>query len=120
MGYDNPSDQESFTIGKFFDLFVTLPAMLLEPDNDRRKMYGKAGAMRLKPYGLEMRTLSSFFASSDELLDFVFNQTAKALEEYKKGEIAIDFFSESICEAINNNSKSFIKDFVSSMNLMGV
>lgn len=44
----------------------------LDPDTRRKELYGKAGAFRLKPYGIEYRTPSNFWLSSEGLIDFVF------------------------------------------------
>jgi len=118
MGYDNPNDDKSMILAKFFDLYVTLPSLLLEPDNDRRKMYGKAGAMRFKGYGLECRTLSSFFASNEENIRFVFNQTVKAINAAENFSIDINAISDKVQRAINKNDKKFVQEIVNIFNIM--
>jgi len=61
VGYDNPNDQTSIDIIRAMDLFLGVPSVLIDPDNERRKMYGKAGDFRMKKYGVEYRVLSSYF-----------------------------------------------------------
>ncbi len=39
---------------------------MYDKDTERRGMYGKAGAFRPKPYGVEYRTLSNAWLSNDE------------------------------------------------------
>lgn len=64
------------------DLFLGVPSVILDNSEAsiiRRKLYGKAGAMRPKPYGLEYRTLSNFWVFSEELIGWVFDNTAKSV-----------------------------------------
>lgn len=68
------------------DLFLGVPAVILDntPEaKQRRELYGKAGAMRPKPYGWEYRVLSNFWFLKPELIDWVYHQTEEALK-YKK------------------------------------
>lgn len=60
------------------DLFLGVPSVLLDSSPEsvrRRKRYGKAGAMRPKPYGYEYRVLSNFWMFSDKLVGWVFDNT---------------------------------------------
>ena len=65
---------------KAMDIYLGVPSLKLDPDKQRRKLYGKAGAFRFKSYGVEYRTLSNFWIWSKELQEWVFKQTNKALE----------------------------------------
>ena len=72
------------------DAFLALPMMFIEPENERRKLYGKSSCVRLKSYtaeldGIEYRTLSNFGASSDELIDYLWGNIQKALEFVDSG-----------------------------------
>ena len=67
-----------FLVARALDIFVGVPAVRLDPDTRRRELYGKAGACRPKPYGVEYRTLSNFWLGSDELKAWVFEQTQRA------------------------------------------
>ena len=78
--------EEAATIARAFDLFVVLPMMLIEPDNERRQLYGKAGSFRLKDYGVECRQLSCFWLSSPQLMEFVYEQTVKAVRFVEENE----------------------------------
>lgn len=62
------------------DYLLGLPSVLIDPDDQRKQLYGKAGACRLKTYGCEYRTLSNFWLFSDELITWAF-QGAKASYE---------------------------------------
>lgn len=72
------------------DLFLGVPSVVLDPDTERRKLYGKAGEFRFTKYGFEYRVLSGFFNSSEELRKYAFNQTLKALEYVNNNSIESD------------------------------
>lgn len=57
------------------DLFVALPCVILAHGADeykRRKIYGQAGCYRAKQYGIEYRTLSSFWLRSPQTCSLIF------------------------------------------------
>lgn len=105
VGYDNPSVETNIQLMKFFDVYLTLPSLLIEPDNERRQMYGKAGAFRHKEYGMEARTLSSFFASEERLMEWVFNQTNILVPKVLNNESLHEDFLYLTEDIINNNDK---------------
>lgn len=62
-------------IARKLDLFLGIPSVYLdnsEESKQRRELYGKAGAIRPKPYGLEYRTLSNFWVFNDKAINFVY------------------------------------------------
>jgi len=67
---------------KILDLFVAIPAVLMEQGDDpklRRKLYGRSGAFRYTPYGLEYRVLSNFWMSSPPLMSLFMGLTRFAV-----------------------------------------
>lgn len=67
---------------KQLDLFLGVPSVFLdnsESSKARRELYGKAGAMRPKPYGFEYRVLSNFWAFNSDYQDWVFKMTYRAI-----------------------------------------
>lgn len=50
-GYDDFNDETNMLLIKALDLFISVPLVLMEPDNERKKMYGKAGSFRPQPWG---------------------------------------------------------------------
>ncbi|GAF96989.1 unnamed protein product, partial [marine sediment metagenome] len=55
---------------KTMDIFLGMPSLLLDKDptsQRRRELYGKAGAHRPKPYGVEYRALGNFWLSHPKL-----------------------------------------------------
>ena len=86
---------------KAMDLFLGVPAMFIDKDTRRRDLYGKAGAHRPKPYGVEYRTLSNFWIWHDEKKSWVFDQTQKALEFVESGKTIDEKLGNMIQAAIN-------------------
>jgi len=65
----------------------------------RRKLYGRAGAFRPKPYGMEYRTLSCRWLMHPDLIRFVYRQSVMAINDLYAGNYRID---EKPCDIINN------------------
>jgi len=80
IGYKNPSLYTSLDLIKAMDLCLGVPSIILDPDIRRRSLYGKAGAYRIKPYGVEYRVLSNYFINSDQLMEFIVNGTYQAVK----------------------------------------
>ena len=81
------------------DLYLALPALLMEPFNSRKELYGKAGAFRKKSYGIEYRVLSSWF-QQEKYLEFIWNGVAKATEHTLKNKE----IPKNIKNIINSNN----------------
>lgn len=114
VGYDEVDERMNQTIIKTLDLFLGVPSILIEPENLRKTLYGKAGEFRHKPYGVEYRTLSSFFASTDELTNWVYNNTAAAIASIEQ----LQFIEENeedcvmIREAIDTCNKDYANQII--------
>ncbi len=109
-----PHFRECMAIMKQADAALGLPLMIIEPDNIRKELYGKAGAFRPKPYGAEYRVSSNFWLSSKELRSFVFNMAQKLTEDFFNG---IHYFDDSVQNIINNNDKKAAVNFLKNKNL---
>jgi hypothetical protein len=66
---------------RWMDVYVGLPSLLIDKDKDRRKMYGKPGSFRFKPYGVEYRAVSNFWLQSNELMGWIWDSAELALEQ---------------------------------------
>lgn len=75
-------DKKNFDIEliKLCDLYLGIPSVLMDSDTERKKLYGKAGSYRHKPYGVEYRVLSSFWLNSKNKIAWAFDQTMRAVE----------------------------------------
>lgn len=66
---------------KALDCYVGLPLTIISSmkDRDRRKFYGRAGAFRIKPYGIEYRVLGgSILSTGSSTYEYMFNQVKEA------------------------------------------
>ena len=105
-------------IVKMFDIMVTLPSLLLDKDERRRELYGKAGSFRFKDFGVECRALSNFWIHSNELIEWVFEQTIKAVTVVLDGKADeyIKLYGEDTVTAINTNNKELAKQTIEKIN----
>src|SRR5699024_2897559 len=88
------------------DGYLGLSSLLWDDDKERRELYGKAGAYRKKPYGVEYRTLSNAWLNSPELIKRVFNLTTEACINFTKGVLPFEKYGEEIREIINTSNTS--------------
>lgn len=97
------------TIG-LYSLFVDLNG------GARRTQYGKAGACRPKPYGVEYRVPSNFWIFSPERTGMIWDRTARALALIEQG-VDFSYLGDSIQHAINNDDKPTAQRILNSFNL---
>lgn len=103
---------------KSMDLFVGIPSVLLDDDTERRELYGKAGAYRLKSYGIEYRTLSNFWIHSEPLRKWAFHATHKAIAEVDTINLLMAYFGEGmIQDCINESNRELAAEIVKKLNL---
>lgn len=72
--------QNQLTAGVLCDYYHSLPAMFMDSDDRRKELYGKAGAIRFKDYGIEYRSLSNFWVMKEDLRRIVYQQTEKVVK----------------------------------------
>lgn len=106
-------------LAKQLDFYLGLPSLLLDKDNSRRALYGKAGAFRPKSYGMEYRTLSNFWIKSPELQRFVFDQTKLAFHklavEHKEHD---EKYKRSAAGIINENDFESAPKYIDALGLV--
>lgn len=88
LGFDHETD-DRFSMGgyvvKYLDVVVGLWTVLQDKDQVRRTRYGKAGAFRPKPYGVEYRVPSNFWLKDTGLMAEVFSRTKTAYSLAQQG-----------------------------------
>ena len=102
---------------KAMDLFLGLPSVLMDDGMERKKLYGKAGAFRGKPYGVEYRTLSNFWVFKPELIDWVWRNTARALAFVEQKTPVGDQSEKEIRAIIDTNDTMGAKSWCNQMGL---
>jgi len=73
--YDRDHFRLCGKVARQLDYFLGIFSLKWDSDNTRRELYGKAGAFRPKPYGMEYRVLSNKWLTSEPLIRWVYNQT---------------------------------------------
>lgn len=104
----NPMDPVHFDdcllVVKQLDYFLGLPSLMWDKDNKRRSLYGKAGAFRPKPYGVEYRTLSNVWLRSAKLQKWIFDSVQHALSTLNSSsKTMFDKHGEYARDCIDNN-----------------
>lgn len=89
---------------KQLDFYLGLPSVMYDNDSKRRELYGKAGAYRLKPYGVEYRVLSNAWLNSKELMQLVYNNTLTAISKLAGGKELTKQYGD-IQHIINSSNK---------------
>jgi hypothetical protein len=110
LSYPDADVDTSIDLMKLFDLFLTVPFVLLDKDKDRRKLYGKAGSFRLCNWGevggFEARTLSNYVLSDYELIEYVFNQLNEMFNYYNTHSMdEVNEVADDIIKAINESNE---------------
>ena len=92
----------AFMVVRNLDFYLGLPSLEYDNDTLRREMYGKAGCCRIKPYGVEYRTLSNRWLSSEALTAWVYRATLAGVNATIQG---VDLTAKyGDVQAIINNS----------------
>ncbi len=107
VSYGGHNVGTSLNMAKIFDLFLGVPSVLIDTDKDRRKLYGKAGAMRFKDWGeeggFEYRTLSNWWTSKPEHIEWIFKQIQAAFDFFNEKRAGVDIHATEIQQAINES-----------------
>jgi hypothetical protein len=109
IGTDKPVEEVIRTL----DLFLGVPSVIMDPDERRRQLYGKAGCFRPKPYGAEYRTLSNYWIWNQKTIEWVYHQVNDGLlfsDEFNR-EASRETFDE-IQDCINNNNKKLAEELI--------
>lgn len=90
--------------GKQMDFYLGLGSLFYDGDKQRREMYGKGGCIRYKPYGVEYRTLSNRWLSSEKLMRWVYRNAVKGMQDLMEGRALFDKYGD-IQDIINTSNK---------------
>ncbi len=100
-----------YEVAKSMDFHLGIPSVLMDDGVERKQLYGKAGAFRYKPYGVEYRTLSNFWVFSPELRKWAWNATTRALEMGPVEQGLSDYVREVINTNNKNAAQSLVKEY---------
>jgi hypothetical protein len=97
--------QNCFDLVKQLDWHVGGWSLKVDSDPTRRKLYGKAGACRLKPYGVEYRVLGPFWLLNKNRRLAVWNRMQMAIHEMQNRFLPEKFrpeYNAALIESINS------------------
>lgn len=117
--YDKMNFELSAELIKMLDLYLGVPSLLIEPTNDRRKLYGTPGEFRYsEDKTTEYRVLSNFFSKNESLRTWVFKNTMAAIEHMNtKGPLPGDTTNQ-IRKTIKNSLIASAEKFVDNYNIV--
>lgn len=105
-------------LGRACDLFLGCPSIMFDPDQHRRLLYGKAGAIRQKDYGIEYRTLSNFWIKSPKLMEMVFSQVVQAIDFVESGKTIPREDAIKVINCINRTDQRMLGELTEKYGLM--
>lgn len=113
IGFANPTDDLRIRIARLFDAMVTVPSLFVTEPNPRRTMYGRAGAFRPKPYGVECRSIEAFWITKATYRKKVWEGAKLAFHAAIGSNsgiiLAVEELADPICEAINTHNLELAK-----------
>lgn len=101
---DDPCFDEAIAVTKQMDFFLGLESLFWDDDKERRQLYGRAGCMRPKHYGVEYRVLSNAWLRSEELSRKVFQLAQRGFSALVNGDMVFERY-DNIESVINNSDK---------------
>ncbi len=124
---EDPNDQkhmlECARLVKELDCTLGLFSTWYDRDTERKQLYGKAGAFRPKPYGVEYRVLSNFWLESNNMIGTVYDliqfsirslQSSSPMQE----KIFQDTrFTIPVQDVVNNNQRDWARAAVLEYNI---
>lgn len=97
-------------VAQQMDYYLGIWSLLWDKDDVRRTMYGKAGAFRVKPYGVEYRTLSNAWLTNDLLMRWVYRAAKRGTEELLfNNNKAAHHYGDTAQYIIDNNEDSWME-----------
>jgi hypothetical protein len=80
VGYPMDTKVSKLRLIQLMDLYLGVPSIMMDTDVGRRELYGKAGAYRTQPWGVEYRTLSNFWLKDKKYCKWVYEQASRAFD----------------------------------------
>jgi hypothetical protein len=111
IGYEC-SNLEKIQLTKYLDNTLGAIFSVLDPDTKRKKMYGTAGSIRFKPYGIEYRTLSNYWLRHPFLIATVYETVKHGITFIEKGQNPSLPLPNKTLEAINKRKVKEILEYI--------
>jgi len=109
---DEEHAEAGLMLTKELDYYLGLASMFWDDNDQRRAMYGKAGAYRVKHYGVEYRSLSNAWLKDEQLMRFVDKATRLAADNLAQGKSIAAVYGNCAQKAIDRNDRNLAKDII--------
>jgi hypothetical protein len=101
-------------LAKQLDFYLGAWSLSQDDDSTRRRLYGKAGAIRVKDYGVEYRVLSNFWVLDERLRLAIWNRSHTAIHNMKDGFLpdnAGTSFNKALVQSIDDSCRNnYVED----------
>ena len=114
--FDDMHFSNCCAVAQQMDFYLGLPSLAYDKDTKRRQLYGKAGALRAKPYGAEYRTLSNRWLSSPDLIKWVYRNVQIGMSRLMNGENLAAVYGD-IQEIINQSDWKAASEIIKRENI---
>lgn len=104
VGIKGLSRDAKMALIRTMDALIGIQTVLLDKDKRRKNLYGKAGAMRLKPYGVEWRTPSNFWIFDEYTRCWMFNSAIFCASSFTDQKIK-QVIQQDVVDIINENDQ---------------
>ncbi len=111
------TQEKKMLLGQACDLFLAVPSVLQDDGELRKQLYGKAGAVRFKPYGMEYRVLSNYWIFDPKLSSWVYDAVERAIDFVEQGN-TLTTEEELITNCINKNNREVAAQLIDKYNLL--
>ena len=118
FGYKDPDEETTSEIIKILDLYLLIPSIILDPDTERREVYGQAGTFRMKEYGGEYRPLSNFWTASETLTAWVWEQTMIAIKKFNEGFRVSNELGQKIVQIVKDSDVQLAEELINKFNII--
>lgn len=106
VGFDWNNDiNKQIQLVRAMDYYLGVWSVIMDTGDLRKKLYGKAGAFRPKPYGIEYRVLSNFWIFEKELINSVWDLTQRAVNFVQTENKISESLGKEIQNTINTGNK---------------
>ena len=110
IGIEGLNFKEKMQLIQCLDTLGGIQGILLDTDNRRKLLYGKAGAMRLKDYGVEWRTPSNYWIHDKQSRAWIFKLALYCANNWQS---LLKLTSKEVVGIINKNKTAEARYYLS-------
>ena len=113
VGLPKMTPLQKITIVRIMDILLGSWATIADPDEKRKELYGRPGAMRFKDYGLEYRTISNFWLKDVKSINTAYILANHALHTFNETTFNGQHYKQTVAAMFRHNDKSVAQSLLS-------